>query len=333
LNLEQLNLDKNIKILITGCAGFIGSNLTEFFLEKKVSVRGIDNLSTGSKENIDGALSEASKENKNIDFELINGDIRNYNDCLKSTKHIDVVLHHAALGSVQRSLDNPTDSSSSNITGTLNMLKASKENGVKKFVYASSSSVYGDSKKLPKEEPMQPNPKSIYAVTKLTAEYYCRLFYSLYSLKTISLRYFNVFGKRQNPDSIYSSVIPIFLNNVIKDKTLEIYGDGLQSRDFTYIDNVIYSNYLVVTSKNKNMFGNYYNIACNKNINLNKIVTILSKIFKKEIKPVYKEERIGDIKHSLASIKKAEKDLCYKPVVYFNEGLLRLSNWFMGLNK
>jgi len=333
LDLNQLTINKNIKILITGCAGFIGSNLTEFFLKKGVPVRGLDNFSTGFKENIDSALSEASKENKNIDFEFINGDIRNYDDCLKSTKYIDIVLHQAALGSVQRSLENPIDSNSSNISGTLNLLEASVKNKINKFVYASSSSIYGDSKKLPKDESMPPNPKSIYAVTKLTAEYYCRLFYSLYGLKTISLRYFNVFGKRQNPNSIYSSVIPKFLNNTIKNKSLEIYGDGRQSRDFTYIDNVIYSNYLALISKNKNIFGNYYNIACNKNINLNEIVLMLSDIFKKEIKPVYKEERIGDIKHSLASIEKAERELSYKPIIYFNKGLLKLSKWFINLKK
>jgi len=329
LNLNDLTINKDIKVLITGCAGFIGSNLTEFFLKKGAKVTGLDNLSTGFKENIDDALSCAAKENKNIDFKFIEGDIRDYNQCLKSTEGIDIVLHHAALGSVQRSIDNPLDSNSSNIDGTLNLLKASVENKVKRFIYASSSSVYGDSPKLPKEESMQANPKSIYAVTKLTAEYYCRLFYSLYGLKTISLRYFNVFGRRQNPDSIYSAVIPIFLKKVISNEQPVIYGDGNKSRDFTYIDNVIYANYLACFTNNKNAFGNYYNAACGGRTSLNEIISLLSKYFKKEIKPVYAEERKGDIKHSLASIEKIKNDLYYDSIICFKEGIIRLIKWYL----
>ncbi|MCG2791896.1 MAG: NAD-dependent epimerase/dehydratase family protein, partial [Actinomycetia bacterium] len=242
----------------------------------------------------------------------------------KSTKNIDIVLHQAALGSVQRSIEKPLDANSSNVEGTLNLLEASLKNKVKKFIYASSSSVYGDSKKLPKDESMPPNPKSIYAVTKLTAEYYCRLFYSLYGLKTVSLRYFNVFGKRQNPDSIYSAVIPIFLKKITSNKSPVIYGDGYQTRDFTYIDNVVYANYLCVLSDNENIYGNFYNVACGRNISLNEIINLFSKYFKKEIKPVYAEERIGDVKHSLASIKKITKYLYYKPIVHFNRGLEEL---------
>ncbi len=324
MNLEKLNIDKDVKILITGCAGFIGSNLTEFFLKKGASVRGFDNLSTGFKKNIDDALSNASRENKNIDFEFINSDIRDYNQCLKSTKNIDVVLHQAALGSVQRSIKNPLDSNSTNINGTLNLLETSVKNKIKRFIYASSSSVYGDSEKLPKDETMPPNPKSIYAITKLTAEYYCRLFHSLYNLKTISLRYFNVFGGRQNPDSIYSAVIPIFLKKITTNKSPVIYGDGNQTRDFTYIDNIIYANYLAVFTENKNAFGNYYNVACGQNISLNEIIAILSKYFKKEIKPTYSKERIGDIKHSLASIEKIKEELNYTPLTQFNKGVEKL---------
>jgi len=329
LNIDELNIaNKDVKILITGCAGFIGSNLTEFFLKKGVPVVGLDNLSTGTKKNIDDALSCALRENKNIDFKFIKGDIRDYSQCLKSTEGIDIVLHHAALGSVQRSLENPLDSNSANIDGTLNLLKASVENKVKRFIYASSSSVYGDSVKLPKEESMQPNPKSIYAVTKLTAEYYCRLFYSLYGLKTISLRYFNVFGRRQNPDSIYSAVIPIFLKKIANNEQPTIYGDGHQSRDFTYIDNVIYANYLACLTENNNAFGNYYNVACGNRTSLNEIISLLSKHYKKEIKPLYSEERAGDIKHSLASIKKARRDLHYESIIYFREGLIKISQYY-----
>jgi len=203
------------------------------------------------------------------------------------------------------------------------MLKASAENKVKRFVYASSSSVYGDSVKLPKDESMPPNPKSIYAVTKLAAEYYCRLFYSLYGLETISLRYFNVFGKRQSPGSIYSAVIPIFLKKVTNNEEPTIYGDGNQSRDFTYIDNVIYANYLAGFTINKDAFGNYYNVACGSKTSLNEIIALLSKYFEKEIKPVYSDERKGDVRHSLASLDKIKKDLDYSPIADFNDGLVK----------
>ncbi len=327
--LNELKIDGEIKILITGAAGFIGSNLLEFFLSKGVYVRGLDNFSTGFKKNIENSVSEASKIDRNIKFNFIEGDIRDYADCLKSTKDIDIVLHEAALGSVQRSIEKPLDSNENNINGTLNILKASLENKVKRFIYASSSSVYGDSKILPKSEELDPNPKSIYAVSKLTSEYYCRLFYDLYGLRTTTLRYFNVFGKRQNPNSRYSAVIPKFISNIIKDKTPVIHGDGRQSRDFTYIDNVLYANYLAVMSKNNNIYGNYYNAACNRNINLNEIILIISKYLNKKVEPIYEEERKGDIKHSLASIKKIKKDLLYNPIVYFDEGLAKLIKWYI----
>ena len=328
MNLDKLTINKDIKILITGCAGFIGSNLTEFLLKKGLSVVGFDNLSTGSKKNIDDALASVSEENKKIDFKFINGDIRNYSQCLKNTKGVDIVLHQAALGSVQRSIEKPLDSNSANIDGTLNMLKASAENKVKRFVYASSSSVYGDSAKLPKDESMPTNPRSIYAVTKLASEYYCRLFYNLYGLETISLRYFNVFGKRQNPDSIYSAVIPIFLKKVTGNEQPVIYGDGNQSRDFTYIDNVIYANYLACFTENKDAFGNYYNVACGSKTSLNEIIGFLSKYFNKEINPAYSDERKGDVRHSLASLDKIKKDLDYSPVVNFNEGLIKTCQYY-----
>lgn len=328
MNLEKLELDNNIKILITGCAGFIGSNLLEFFLSKGLKVKGLDNLSTGLKRNIDDAVNAASKYRKKIYFEFIRGDIRDFDYCKRGTKDIDIVLHHAALGSVQRSIDNPISSSASNIEGTLNLLKASVENKVEKFIYSSSSSVYGDTETLLKIEEMPPSPKSIYAVTKLAAEYYCRLFYSLYGLKTITLRYFNVFGKRQNPNSTYAAVIPIFINNIINNRDIIIYGDGTQSRDFTYIDNITYANYLAIISDNKKAFGNFYNIACNDNISLKEIIKLLSKYFKKEINPIYDKPRKGDIKHSLASIDKIKEDLLYNPIVHFNNGLLKTIKWF-----
>jgi nucleoside-diphosphate-sugar epimerase len=201
------------------------------------------------------------------------------------------------------------------------MLKASRENKVGRFIYASSSSVYGDSEVLPKKEEMNTNPRSIYAVTKLASEYYVRLFYNIYKLETVSLRYFNVFGKRQNPDSIYSAVIPIFLKNLKSGKPLTIFGDGNQSRDFTYIDNVIYANYLAMVSGNEKVPGNYYNVGCGDRVSLNEIVKNLEGKTSKKIEIIYKEARKGDVRSSLASLDKIKEDLNYKPVVKFFCGL------------
>jgi len=231
-----------------------------------------------------------------------------------------VIFHQAALGSVQRSINKPIDSNETNVGGTLNLLKASVDNKVKRFIFASSSSVYGDSKILPKKEEMIPNPKSIYAVSKLASEYYVRLFYNIYGLETVSLRYFNVFGRRQNPDSIYSAVIPIFLKNLKINKPLTIFGDGNQSRDFTYIDNVIYANYLAMISGNNKILGNYYNMGCGHRISLNEIVKYLEKKINKKIEVIYKDERKGDVKSSLASLVKIERDLNYEPIVEFYNG-------------
>lgn len=328
MEFRNLKVPKDYKILITGVAGFIGSNLLEFFLSKGIYVRGIDNFSTGFKRNIDEAVYGAIKVDKNIRFDFVEGDIRNYNICLKATKGIDIILHEAALGSVQRSLDKPLESNSVNVDGTLNLLKASLDNKVNRFIYASSSSVYGDSKTLPKTEEMPPNPKSIYAVTKLTAEYYCRLFFKLYGLKTISLRYFNVFGKRQNPNSIYSAVIPRFLKNIMQDKLPIIYGDGNQSRDFTYIDNVNYANYLTTISDNRVIFGNFYNVACGNNISLNEIIKIIEELLNKRIVSEYKKPRIGDIKHSLASVDKLKEDIDYSKIIDFKTGLKILLSFY-----
>jgi nucleoside-diphosphate-sugar epimerase len=222
---------------------------------------------------------------------------------------------------VQRSIDKPFDSNDTNVSGTLNMLKASIDNKVRRFIFASSSSVYGDSEVLPKKEDMNTNPRSIYAVSKLASEYYTRLFYNIYGLETISLRYFNVFGRRQNPDSIYSAVIPVFLKNLKSGKPLTIFGDGNQSRDFTYIDNVIYANYLAMISKNNNIFGNYYNVGCGNRISLNEIVKYLERKKGEKVEVIYKGERKGDVRSSLASLEKIKKDLNYSPLVEFFRGL------------
>jgi len=325
--LDELGIDKKVKVLITGAAGFIGSNLLEFFLAKGLYVRGLDNFSTGFKENIEDAVLEASKKNKKPKFDFIEGDIRNYSDCLKSTKNIDVVFHEAALGSVQKSINKPLDSNSANVDGTINLLKSSLDNKVKIFVYASSSSVYGDSKVLPKSEEMPPNPKSIYAVTKLTAEYYCGLFYKLYGLGTICLRYFNIFGKRQNPDSIYSAVIPRFIKNSLKGKPVEIYGDGKQTRDFTYIDNVIEANIKAVMS-GKKAFGQNFNIACGNRTSINDLCKKIAEYTGNKKNPIYKQERKGDVKHSEADINKAGKILDYNVTCSIDKGLELTVKWF-----
>lgn len=312
--------------MITGVAGFIGSNLLEFFLSRGFAVKGIDNFATGFKENIDYAINQSKKQNPDFKFSFIKGDIKRYSDCVKATKNIDIVFHEAALGSVQRSIDKPLDSNETNVTGTLNLLKASVENSVKRFIFASSSSVYGDSAVLPKSEEMIPNPKSIYAISKLASEYYVRLFYNIYGLKTIALRYFNVFGKKQNPDSIYSAVIPLFLKNLGLNKPLVVFGDGNQSRDFSYIDNVIYANFLAMVSPNNDIFGNYYNVGCGQKISLNEIIGYLQRDKGKKIDVLFKEKRKGDVYSSLASLEKIKKDLQYEPIIKFYKGLENLIN-------
>jgi UDP-N-acetylglucosamine/UDP-N-acetylgalactosamine 4-epimerase len=326
--LKEIPKIKNLKLLITGVAGFIGSNLLEVMLREGFEVVGIDNFLTGFKKNIDDAILRSSEYNKEIRFDLIKGDIRQYSDCNKALKNIDIVFHQAALGSVQRSIDDPINSNETNVNGTLNLLKASLENKVKRFIFASSSSIYGDSEVLPKNEDMQPNPKSIYAVSKLSSEYYVRLFYKIYSLKTISLRYFNVFGKRQNPDSIYSAVIPKFLHNISIGKELVIFGDGTQARDFTHIDNVVYANILSMISENINIFGNFYNVGCGQKISLNDIIMFLEKKLNKEIFTSHHKCREGDVKNSLASLLKINTDLKYIPIKKFYDGLEDLIYYF-----
>lgn len=293
-------------------------------MKKDFRVVGIDNFSTGTESNIDIAIKNASRYRKDLNFTFVKGDIRSYKDCEKVTRKIDVVFHQAALGSVQRSLEEPIEVNEVNVCGTMNMLKTSIDNNVKKFIFASSSSVYGDSEKLPKIEEMPLNPKSIYAATKVASEYYVRLFYRLYGLKTISLRYFNVFGKRQNPDSIYSAVIPIFLKNLSLNKKLSVFGDGEQGRDFTHIDNVVYANLLSMVSQNHKTYGNFYNVACGEIISLNEMIKFLEKKLNRKIDVFYKNKRKGDVDKSLASLKKIREDLGYKPVKKFYRGLVDL---------
>ena len=307
-----------MKFLITGGAGFIGSNLVGFLLEKNFSVRVIDNFSTGRKEN----LKEFEK-----DIELIEGDIRNYDFVLKNSKGVEVVLHQAALPSVPRSIVDPLTSNDVNVNGTLNVLAAAKNNNVWRVVCASSSSVYGDTPELPKHEGMTLNPLSPYAVTKLTGEKYVKVFADIYGMETVALRYFNVFGPKQDPDSQYSAVIPKFITAMLQGNQPVIFGDGEQSRDFTYISNVIDANYLAATADMKE-FGLAVNCASRGRITLNSLVDSINYILHSDILPVYAQPRKGDIIHSFAEIKLAEELFGYNPSVDFNTGLEKTIEYF-----
>ena len=299
-----------MKFLITGGAGFIGSNIASELLNKGYSVRILDNFSSGKRENLKGMEK---------DIELVEGDIRSYHIVQDSLKDIDIVLHQAALPSVPRSIKDPITTNDVNINGTLNILEAAVDLKVKRVVYASSSSVYGDNPVLPKVETMVPNPLSPYAVSKLTGEKYCNVFSRIYGLETVCLRYFNVFGPRQDPASQYSAVIPKFIKAISQDIQPVIYGDGEQSRDFTYISNVIQANILAATSDCES--GITVNCAVSGQITLNDLVKEMNKLMNKDVKPLYEGPRAGDIKHSYADISLAEKSIGYKPVVSFEEDL------------
>jgi len=305
------------KILITGGAGFIGSNLARHFLGLGHEVCILDNFSTGRRSN----LSDLVK-----DVTLIEGDIRYYNNVLQAVKGCDYIFHEAALPSVLRSVRSPIESNDVNIGGTLNILLAAKENNVKRVVYAASSSAYGDSETLPKIESMRVNPKSPYAINKLTGELYCRVFYEVYGLQTISLRYFNVFGPYQDPSSYYSAVIPKFINQMQQGERPTIFGDGLTSRDFTFIDNVVKANELAMTASETH--GETINIGTGERYSLNDLVFMLNKILKTSLDPIYAQERDGDVKHSLADISKAKQLIDYLPEISFNDGLKKTVEWY-----
>jgi nucleoside-diphosphate-sugar epimerase len=309
-----------MQYLVTGGAGFIGSNIVEALVKRGDGVRVLDNFSTGKRDN----LKEVVK-----DIELIEGDIRNYNTTRDAAKGIDIILHQAALPSVPRSIKDPIATNEVNVGGTLNILKAAIDAGAKRLVYASSSSVYGDSPTLPKQEDMFPNPLSPYAVSKLAGEKYCQAFARVYGIHTVSLRYFNVFGPRQDPDSQYSAVIPKFIMAAIRNESPIIFGDGEQSRDFTYVDNVVLANLLASTADC--LPGVVMNCACHSRITLNDLVLELGRIMGKTITPIYAEPRSGDIKHSYASIEIAVKTLGYKPVIDIMSGLKETVRRYLSL--
>lgn len=297
--------------LITGGAGFIGSNLSHTLLKAGHKVRIIDNFLTGRRENLEDIIN---------DVQLIEGDIKNLNSMQKAADKVDYILHQAALSSVPRSVADPISSNQNNIDGTLNVLTAARDNNVKRVVLASSSSVYGDSIISPKIETTPRNPLSPYAITKYVSELYAKVFYSLYDLETVCLRYFNVFGPRQDPDSYYSAVIPKFIKSMLKGEAPTIYGDGEQSRDFTYIDNAVEANILASISL-KAGHGEVVNIACGERRSLNQLVDSINSILLKDIKPIYGDARKGDVKHSLADIELAKELLGYEVKVTFEEGL------------
>jgi len=322
---KELIFPEDSIFLVTGGAGFIGSNLCEAILDMGYKVRCLDNLSTGSQSNIDLFANNKS-------YEFINGDIRDFETCMKACKDVDFVLHQAAWGSVPRSVEMPLLYEEINIKGTLNMLEAARQNKVRKFVYASSSSVYGDESTLPKVEGKEGNLLSPYAITKKVNEEYGKIYKKLYNLDTYGLRYFNVFGKRQNPEGAYAAVIPKWIKQLINDEAPIINGDGKQSRDFTYIDNVIDANLKACHADSK-YSGEVYNIASGGREFLIDVYNHLCVVLKKDIKPIYGPDRLGDIKHSNANVDKAKESINYNPKWEFKEGLNESINWYSNQTK
>jgi UDP-N-acetylglucosamine 4-epimerase len=318
---------KQKKILITGGAGFIGSNLCEYFLNLGANITCFDNFANGHRHNINAFL-------KNPNFTLIEGDIRDIKACRNACANQDYVLHQAALGSVPRSINDPIKTNEVNVSGFLNMLVTSSEAKVKRFVYAASSSTYGDSEDLPKVEEKIGKPLSPYAVTKFVNEIYADVFYRTYGLNTIGLRYFNVFGRRQDPNGAYAAVIPLFVKQLMKCESPVINGDGTYSRDFTYIDNVIQMNHLAITTENEQAINQVYNTAVGDRISLVQLTQLLKKHLSiydpkiAEVDIVHGPNREGDIPHSLASVDKAKKLLGYKPSHTIERGIQEVVEWY-----
>jgi UDP-N-acetylglucosamine 4-epimerase len=317
----------NKTILVSGGAGFIGSNLCEALLEKGNKVVCLDNFATGKRENLTQLL-------KNPNFTLIEGDIRNLEDCMKATTGVDYVLHQAALGSVPRSIKDPITSNEVNVGGFLNMLVASKDNGVKRFVYAASSSTYGDSEAMPKVEEVIGKPLSPYAITKYVNELYADIFSKTYGLETIGLRYFNVFGRKQDPNGAYAAVIPKFVSQLMAGESPVMNGDGNYSRDFTYIDNVIQANLLSLVTTNEKAINTVYNVAYGDRNTLNDLMGYLKEYLSEfdskisQVEVIYGPNRAGDIPHSHASVAKAKKYLKYNPQFSLQEGLKEAIGWY-----
>ncbi len=320
--------------LVTGAAGFIGSNLVEALLLLNQKVTGLDNFSTGFQHNLDQIRQSVSDEQW-ASFVFITGDIRNLNTCRKACENQDYVLHEAAIGSVPRSVEDPIFTNDNNITGFLNMLVAARDEGVKRFVYAASSSTYGDDPGLPKKEDKIGRPLSPYAVTKYVNELYADVFAATYGFNSIGLRYFNVFGKRQDPNGAYAAVIPLWFAGMIKNQEIFINGDGETSRDFCFIDNTVQANILAAVAENKESLNTVYNVAFGERTTLNELFAMIKERIKNKypeaetIQPRYRDFRKGDVRHSLADISKASNLLGYEPVVSVKQGLDLAANWYM----
>lgn len=312
----------NNTFLITGGAGFIGSHVVENLLKNGAKlVRVLDNLATGDHKNIEPFLSFPN-------FEFIKGDITNPEYCDEACRGINYVSHQAALGSVPRSIENPLATHQANATGFLNILVAAKNNKVKRVVYASSSSVYGDLNESPKVENRIGKPLSPYAVSKLVNEQYAAIFASTYNMEIIGLRYFNIFGPRQNPKGAYAAAIPLFIESLMKKQPVYINGSGEQSRDFTYVSNAVQANVKALLNENKNALGKVFNIACGQSISVNAMFDFLAKEIDPTAKAIHRGERFGDVKNSLADITAAKTNLDYQPEILFNEGLKHTIEWF-----
>jgi UDP-glucose 4-epimerase len=303
--------------LVTGGAGFIGSHIVQELVRRGERLRVLDNFSTGRRENIAPFLEH---------IELVEGDLRDLPTVRRAVEGVDYVLHQAALASVPRSVADPLASNSANVTGTLHLLVAARDAEVKRVVYASSSSAYGDSPTLPKQEDMPTAPKSPYAVSKLAGEHYCRAFTEVYGLETVSLRYFNVFGPRQDPASQYAAVVPLFITAMLQGEPPTVHGDGLQSRDFTYVANVVHANLLATTAPG--VAGRVFNIACGQRYTLLDLIAILDEIVDAHVTPVHTDPRSGDVRHSLADVTAAQEALGYRAEVDFGEGLRRTVGWY-----
>ncbi len=305
------------RFLVTGAAGFIGSNLVEALLRAGEAVRGLDNFLTGKRENLRGL--EAA--------EFLEGDVRDPETCARACEGVEYVLHQAALGSVPRSVENPVLSNECNVTGTLNMLVAARDARVRRFVFAASSSAYGDTPTLPKVETMPARPLSPYALTKHVGEQYCRIFTDLYGLETVSLRYFNVFGRRQDPFGAYAAVIPRFVSSLLAGRSPEIYGDGEQTRDFTYVADVVQANRKACAAP-RAACGEVFNVACGARISLNELHREIARLLGSAREPVYAPPRAGDVRHSLADVGKARRLLAYEPTYDVRRGLEEAIGWY-----
>lgn len=310
-----------MKILVTGGAGFIGSHICDYLLENNHQVRVIDNLITGNKKNIEHHLN-------NTNFEFFYGDISNLENVRKACKDIDAICHQAALGSVPRSIEDPLSSHNANVNGFLNILLVAKENNIKRIVYASSSSVYGDEQQLPKVENRIGKQLSPYAITKYIDEIYGRIFTDLYGMECIGMRYFNVFGPRQDPNGAYAAVIPKFITSLKNNISPTINGDGNYSRDFTFVKNVVEANYLALTTKNHKCFGEIFNIGAGGRITILEMYNSIKGIIGSELNPTFGPIRKGDIPHSNANIDKAKELLNYNPQINFNEGIKLTINYY-----